>query len=718
MKHLIISSSRRPNGLGLFAFFYLSLASVFFILADCSLLKAEVLTVEMANNHHCEVTPEVNGVFKVETNGDDPYFYIKPITAGKNLGSGGILSFDYFSTAGSSFLQVFIAPNVSESGSIMAPGIEPSQGWAHYWVDLSKLTKSRSPKSISGFRIDPGRKAGGIFYFKNFQWREPSQNEVRILEEESFKQKQESRAHNKLYDYLFEKNHPVQIAKSEYFRHSLRLEMRSKPQLKNTDSTYLAKFPFHASLTEIHLGKKVCRFDPDDDGRFIYLKNKVTFYDDVLSKYAVVRYSQYGERDPELLSPFRFVEIIGSGDKNPAYLPRNKKGLGALGMERPLTDIKQLGVSAVTVNILLSDFFNKKNADGSQVYQFDGREYFVSLAALQKYDKILRHARKHRLVVSAILLLPQIKSFRNKTIGHRLVHRDADPVGVFAMPYTDSEKGIEDYAFIIDLLSKRYNGGEKNQGLIHYWIIHNEVNSAWVWTNAGKKTALRYMNLYVKSMRLVDIISRRYNPHSKVFISLDHHWASKHGDKSFPGKLLLDYLVQYTSKEGDFEWALAHHPYPERLNDPKVWQDTQIDYSFETPKITFKNIEVLVSYLKQKRFLYKGDVRSVHLSEQGFNSPSYSEEDLLNQAAGLAYAWEKIRDLSPVEIFHYHNWVDNRHEGGLKIGLRKFVDDATEPLGKKPIWYLFKSLGTPDERKSMEFALPIIGISEWSEINR
>jgi len=126
---------------------------------------------------------------------------------------------------------------------------------------------------------------------------------------------------------------------------------------------------------------------------------------------------------------------------------------------------------------------------------------------------------------------------------------------------------------------------------------------------------------------------------------------------------------------------------------------------------------VLDAWTKQPRTLYRGfKRRSVFLSEQGFNSPDYSKKSLDDQAAALAYAWKKIQHLDSIEAMQYHNWVDNRGEGGLRIGLRKYPDDATDPDGRKPIWYLYQKLGTPKENQACEFAKPILGIQNWNQI--
>jgi hypothetical protein len=133
--------------------------------------------------------------------------------------------------------------------------------------------------------------------------------------------------------------------------------------------------------------------------------------------------------------------------------------------------------------------------------------------------------------------------------------------------------------------------------------------------------------------------------------------------------------------------------------------------------VSHKNLEVLDAWMKQPRMRYQGKaLRLVHLTEQGLNSRDYSEKALQDQAAGMAYAWYKYRDLDGIQVFDYHNWVDNRGEGGLRIGLRRFPDDKDDPLGKKPIWQVYAALGTANEAAATAFALPIIGLHEWSEI--
>lgn len=265
-------------------------------------------------------------------------------------------------------------------------------------------------------------------------------------------------------------------------------------------------------------------------------------------------------------------------------------------------------------------------------------------------------------------------------------------------------------------MAERWSKAGGPHGRVHQWIMHNEVDAGYEWTNAGEKSAIRYMDLYLRSMRMMDLISRQYDPHSRVLISLTHHWADAGKKEWYGSKALLELLVRFSEVEGDFPWGLAYHPYPQSLLNPRTWEDDQATSSPETAKITPKNLEVLDVFMKQPRLLHHGNIRPVHLSENGFNSKDYSETVLEEQAAGMAYAWKKISALTSIKAWEYHNWIDNRAEYGLRIGLRKFPDEPGDPLGQKPIWHLYQALATPKEDEASSPYLKTIGISSWDEI--
>lgn len=429
---------------------------------------------------------------------------------------------------------------------------------------------------------------------------------------------------------------------------------------------------------------------------------------------------QQGQGTFEPISHARYAQQVHCVRPDlPAAILKSKKGLGGWHRSRsPKTnnDLVDLQISAVTINInAMHDLASLDARPGWQSFEWQGRTYYANPKRLEAIDKTLLEAQRHGVMVSVILLVTNPKG-KGTDRARLLANPEADVSGIFAMPNVTSEEGLRFYGAILNLMAERWTRPDGLYGRIHHWIMHNEVDFGWVWTNAGRKSDVEYMSLYHRSMRITDLIVRQHDPNARVWISLTHHWANKGNQDGYGSKRMLELLVKFCKAEGDFPWAVAYHPYPQNLRNPRTWEDHQATYSFDTPKITPKNLEVLDAWMKRPEMRFMGEVRPVHLSENGFNSPDYTEESLNDQAAGMAFAWKKMKPLSSIKMWHYHNWIDNRHEGGLRIGLRKFPDDEQEPYSAKPIWYTYQALGGPNEDASLEVYLKTIAASAWNDI--
>jgi hypothetical protein len=222
----------------------------------------------------------------------------------------------------------------------------------------------------------------------------------------------------------------------------------------------------------------------------------------------------------------------------------------------------------------------------------------------------------------------------------------------------------------------------------------------------GPQPIERYMETFVRSARLVHHVSRQFNPHSRVFVSLTHHWNKvSPGKETYRVRDMLDIMAMASNVEGDFEWGVAYHPYPQSLREPRTWLDKNVNFTFNTPLVTPKNIEVLPAYLAQKQMRFKGkDPRAILLSEQGCNAKSLSPGDQQLQAAGIVYMFSRIRLIDTVEAFHYHAYQDHPEaEGGMRLGL------TTEKNEHKYAWDVYRALNTNEEQKLTKFAWPIMG---------
>lgn len=452
------------------------------------------------------------------------------------------------------------------------------------------------------------------------------------------------------------------------------------------DVTELEKYPYTQDLSGGGFTVTVDRIVPNREG---------IRYDKVFSKWAVVKVD--GDRQT-LDSHARYADDVVP-KKSPEAVPlRNKKGFGAGDIDLYFSDCKEMNVGSITMNVVLNDYIK---GEGSG-YSYGGQNY--SLGAFKDYvDRVTRRAGEMDLVVSAIILCQTNSIFKDPE----------NKGGNYTMPNLTTAKAFNLYAAALEhMASTHCTPGNR----ISHWIMHNEVDFANEWTNMGDQPMMRYLDRYIKSMRICYNIVRQYDQNASVLGSYTHCWAK--ADGSFAPKMMLEKTVEYSSAEGDFRWGVAYHPYPQNLTKPSFWiDDTQATYSLNSKYVTFKNLEVIDAWIRQKENFYKGKTKRVlFLSEQGTNSPSYSESDLALQAAGGAWAWKKVSKLDGIDAIQWHNWADNKAEGGLRIGLRTFAEGSVSDLTPKPVWYVWKAAGTAEEDSVFDQYKTTLGISDWDSI--
>lgn len=418
-------------------------------------------------------------------------------------------------------------------------------------------------------------------------------------------------------------------------------------------------------------------------------------YDRVFSKWAIVKVD--GDRQT-LDSHARYADEVAP-KATPAALPlKNKKGFGAGDSNLYFTDCNDMNVGSITMNVLLSGYLT---GEGSG-YSYGGKSY--NLGSQKNYvDRVTSKASEMGIVVSAIILCPSNSIFKDPE----------NDGGNYSMPNITTATAFNLYAAALDHMASTHCTPDKR---ISHWIMHNEVDFANEWTNMGSQPMMRYLDRYIKSMRICYNIVRQYDQNASVLGSYTHNWTNVDGD--YAPKEMLENTVEYSAAEGDFRWGVAYHPYPQDLTKPSFWMnDTQATYSMNSKYVTFKNLEVIDAWIKRKANLYKGTTkRLLFLSEQGTNSPSYSESDLALQAAGGAWAWKKVSKLDGIDAIQWHNWADNKAEGGLRIGLRTFAEGSVSNLTPKPVWYVWKAAGTAEEDSVFDQYKTTLGITDWNSI--
>ncbi len=388
----------------------------------------------------------------------------------------------------------------------------------------------------------------------------------------------------------------------------------------------------------------------------------------------------------------------------------SKKGLQV----EIVPDALELGVKHAALNVDLCRVVAPGNPRSKDQWRFGSETFSFNSDYLAQLDASIKVLSDAGVLVNLIILAYQSAQ---PEINRLMLHPDYDSnapnrLGAFN---TSTADGSRWFTASLAFLAERWSRPQQDKGRVVGYIIGNEVNSHWWWSNMGKVSMESFVQDYHRTVRTVHQAIRSQSSWARIYLSLEHHWSIAYPpaepEQAFPGRPFLDRFAELAKNGGDFDWHLAYHPYPESLFDPAFWEDESATPHFDTPRITFKNLDVITKYLAQERFKFQGQPRRITLSEQGFHTPKGPNGQAL-QAAAYCYAYKKVEALPAIDAFILHRHVDHPHEGGLHLGLRDYFPDRSD-RPKKRIYDCFKRADTDEWEEAFQFALPIIGIDEW-----
>lgn len=233
-----------------------------------------------------------------------------------------------------------------------------------------------------------------------------------------------------------------------------------------------------------------------------------------------------------------------------------------------------------------------------------------------------------------------------------------------------------DYGRFAGFVANFFNG-EKGNGRVADFVIHNEVNS-YMWFNIGCSDTNCNLNtwtrVYADSYNAAYDYIKKEQKNAKVLISFDHYFGATKGI-SYRADNFLKTLVP---KLGNRDWMLAFHSYPPDLASPEFGANDYNNHGI----ISFGNIGVLAGWLRQN---YPNDQHAweIQLTENGINGVGASMQQ--RQQAQLCQAFRNVLGTPGITSFVYHRLVDHPDEvaGGLGCGL------WNEDRSPKPAWTTF-----------------------------
>lgn len=387
-------------------------------------------------------------------------------------------------------------------------------------------------------------------------------------------------------------------------------------------------------------------------------------------------------------------------------------------------DASLLGVNHAGLNCSLSEIFyrNALIAPTNIIpYELEGETYYFNKGVIEALDLDIKSLSDDNVNVTLILFY--MGSLISDAYPYEITRHPDYINGAGAAVNTTNRAGTQYWKAACEFLAARYTREDRQYGRVLNYVIGNEICVAGVWHDAGSKQINEFIDDYSRTFRIAYTAMRKYQANVRLHISLDNHWDSMYWPeehlRNYTGKEITDFFNSEIAIHGNIPWCMAYHPYPTDIQDPYIWRDPVPTDDFNTPSITFKNLQVLPAYLGQRQFLYNGKLRSIDLTEQGFTTPEpYDLQSQKVQAAAYCYAYYKARFTAGIESFIYHRHVDFTGEG-IWVGLWNNVPGSyvpNEPYQHKYIYNVFQKINTVHSLEVSAFALPIIGVGSWSEV--
>ena len=423
--------------------------------------------------------------------------------------------------------------------------------------------------------------------------------------------------------------------------------------------------------------------------------------------------------DPALRSaPAPAADVPAGGSSSPATPDpfagvASKKGLQV----QMIDDALALGVRHAALNLNLCDLIAPDDTPHETLlHRHDGGEFRFHRHVVEEHDRRIRGLSEHGVLVYLILL-----AYRhpNATVNRLLIHPAYDELapnrlGAFNTVTADGRRWL---AATCDFLAGRWSDPAAPHGRAVGYIVGNEVNSHWFWSNRGRGSLVEFVADYEPAVRIVHESVRRHADWPRVYLSLEHHWTIRYeaadADQAFAARPFLEEFARLARDRGDFDWHVAFHPYPENLFEPRFWNDRTATSGDDTPRITLRNLPVLTRFLEGEALRHRGRPRRVILSEQGFHTPDGPDGEAV-QAAAYCLAHRLVRDQPGIDAFILHRHVDHAEEGGLRLGVwTRRPDSTSTPDRPKRIHACFRAADTPEEEAAFASSLPIVGLDAW-----
>lgn len=399
---------------------------------------------------------------------------------------------------------------------------------------------------------------------------------------------------------------------------------------------------------------------------------------------------------------------------NPELLADNQEDYPILSSKKGiLLDANTLGtdkltglnVKRVVFNVPLSMITGETEDEEYPTieYEYDGEIFHFNGYRCMLFDSLFTYLTDNGYHTTAIILNDWNSDFLH--IIHPLSRRKSGKSMYYAFNTAEAD-GVKLIEATAAFLAGRYSG---EHGMVHDWIIANEINQQKIWNYMNTSDVDYYVSEFEKGFRIFYNAIKSNYANAKVYYSVDHDWNDNGGFAGgfFNGKDIVSIFNDKAKLHGDYDWGLSIHPYPQPLTRTRFWSGS-FNKNKDAAIVTPMNLSAVTSMLTEDDFLSPlGNVRDIGITELGFTSANGEEL----QAAAFAYCYYIIEDNEYINSFLLNRQTDDNEslKSGLRLGL--YNNDYTD----KAIAEVYANIDTENGDEYIQRMLSIIGKNSLEE---
>lgn len=553
------------------------------------------------------------------------------------------------------------------------------------------------------------------------------------------------------YTYSFDeqqKNYTMNVAVDE---DKISLSLESEADVVGTGTAKLVSmkaYEYYSSddykglSTSVTDGTLVGEYELGTQKSFEIERYDATEYDRLYDKYYLI-----GSDNKILKGPIYATDITPRYKAVPQLKVTSKKGVLAddeFYINHDGTYVSDLGATNVVVNLPINMlFYPNESYDDSgnlvpatpptkdfKAFISNGKTYYFRESGLIDINNKIKQYYKRGYNVTAIIVAANGQS--DKYFPRDLTYYPWSRQGTACLALnTSNELGFGYYIALMEYMAKHHSVSKFRFGYASTFVIGNEIDYAMSYNRISEKQAdfNVYMEEYSRLLWLSNLAVKKYCASMNVATSFTHAFAKEgitmlgKNVQTYAPKYMMDWLNSKSKFEGDYDWGIAAHPYCSTLSTSSYFEyDTQVGINggtitndFNTPYITFSNIEVLDKFLSQTDMQYNGKTRSIYLTEGGVSSSGYYGDGRVRedeataeniQAGIIAALWYKVSQIDSIKCFNYYRLIDHMGDGGeaTKFGL---INNRGK---KKPSYEVWKYI---DTQYSMQVSNKYLGYIKY-----